>query len=603
MTGAGAPSALGRFAAKEHSAVWLALTALVLVFLPKYAAALTAMLFVAVGAALFAALGEPRDEPIRHGWPVLAAMVAPAVVLTISALFADSPALSLVGSVGQHAGAATWIAVAALGVAVLATSRPGDLGRISRAAGVFGAVLALAQLAESAGLYVISRGGAPAAGLFENSLSTGQVLIVCLFCAVAWCEAAPSQVQRAVAGACVLLIVAAVWNVGSVGTWVGLAAGVTVAGVLYALARARKVRANRLGLVPVVLAVLLVLVMGVVLGTSQPGALEKRLAAVSSDRLPVWHAARVDVLRSPLLGVGPEQFTAFTKWEPKADGGVNYASTYDPHNLLVYMLVSGGLLGFAALMFSSGVLGRAVLKPLETTPSIGRSLLVGGVAAWVVTVMFVWINPLAMALAVCLVAMLVEPEKGSGGAGIPARMAAIASAVAALVVIVGAFAAGAAFELRAGSQFDADGSMSTDLAYEALESSPDPQYAYVLGFMALREATNQQSFVRSDPRFADVEIALERDSEWHAALALMRFKLELLKLAEQPDKGWTLAESALDAGKQADPYTGFWDYYASQGAAAYGFSEEAERHAREALKHPLPDSAKTVLETQFGIAE
>ncbi|MRS11757.1 MAG: O-antigen ligase domain-containing protein [Actinobacteria bacterium] len=590
------PQRLARAAADEPVGIWLAFAAVAMALLPNPAATMTALVTIAIAVALTALL-RPMSHGLANDRFVLAALVAPALALTVSSVLASNPGVSFFGSTGQRAGAATWVLCAAFAAALLRTARRGDAGRTARAAACFAAVLALAAIADRFAVFGPIPAGSLPAGLLENTLSTGQVLVMGVLCAGAWGFSAPTRLQRAVSIACGAMCVVSIAYIGSLGTWAGLAVGVVTVAIVHAVSRAGRLRALSAGIGAAVAGLVAPAGMLLITGPAMPEGLQERLAAAASDRFPIWQSAASSAWRSPVFGVGPEQFTGFTTWGAVPPQSLSFTSTFDPHNLLLYLLVCGGVVGLGSALFACAVLARRALLPLEGRPSLPRACMVGALAGYLVSLLFSWVTPISLALAAAIVAALVAGRADGSPQSRPgAWLMRVPVAAVALAIAAGLFATGGIWEYRWGADLAEYGNPRIETTLAAAQDSPDPLYSIVTVQNSMNTSFAEgEPTPYDDPRFAVVVERLKTDADWHCTAAMTSFDLAVRDIRLGTANSWDAAGAALAAGEMADPRTGLWYYTGTAYAENLGFAAEARQYAQDGLAYDLPENVRAYM--------
>lgn len=589
---------LRRIAGDEPVSLALAATLLALAVSPKNGAALTGLLAICVFAA---ALGLLRGVTRDDGRMPLVFLV-PGFALVVSAVFAVNPVVSLAGVVTQRAGAVAWIAAGALGLVLALTARPGDAGRTARAAAVFCGLLGVAVVVEAIGLMSVARAPGPRAGLMENSLSAGQLLVVGLFCAFAWFSATRDVRQRTIAAASGIACLVGIVLVDSAGAWLGLAVGVAACVGTWLLARRDKLCPRGLSHVAGGLFAAASGALWLVFGLLGPSGIEQRLSEAANGRFEIWRTAAAAFERAPWIGAGPEQFSAYIAWDSVPGQTFEAVGTYDPHNLQLYLMAGGGLLAIAAFTAFLVVAVRAMLAPLRERASWPIAALVGAVAGWLATVMLVWVSPLALGVVFALIAPFMGVAGRGPKVGRVGTLVTIAAAVAAGVATY-VFATGAPAEYRWTRAMD-DSAITSDLALEIADGAHDPAYAIAATQRVLAETYSGQSSVPDAlDRLEPVVETLSRDAVWQVDAAFVRYQIEALRLSAVEDGSWAPVAAALDAGRLSDPLTGLWDYNGAVQAENLGFDPEALEYATAALRYELPDEVRAHLEARIAELE
>lgn len=604
---------------REVWAVAVALSLLAIALLPRNAAALTALLVAAVWPLLVAVL-RWRDVslPPRRSLIALGIAAVPVAFITVRSALAYDPRVSLIGTVGQHAGSLLWLtALCALGVAAL-TVRPGDLGRTSRAFAVAGAVLAVAGVLDRLGAFASIRYSTEPSGFMENSVSLGQVLVVAAGCAVAWALGSRSMVQRATAWITCGTVLGGLLVADSLGAWAGLGVGALVALAAYGLARAGKLGPVLVASVLVALLALSTVWLVVMLSDGVQPGFEKTLADVSNNRFRIWTSAVAQFRAMPVVGEGAEQFSAWVTWDVDPGPALRKIGTYDPHNLGLWWLLAGGIVGTLAALAAAWALLERSLALLAARPAWSVAALIAAVVGWTVSALFAWVSPLALMMAAVvsgmLVALVPQPQRvtapaadgvddvaASSTSGAPAlapgrgRVMAGVLAAAGILVAVGLFTAGVSYEYVWARSVDL-GQPDGGALVLAAAKTEDPSLASIAVdalFARVRTGGDGPMEVRTLTK--SIEPVLRRAAVWHIDAAFSLFSLETVDIGAKQQTDFTDVAAALDAGRKADPATGFWDTIGALQAESMGFTDAAKTLRAAALTHPLPPGAQQVL--------
>lgn len=504
----------------------------------------------------------------------LATAAVLAVAIAARSTFADNPAVSLWGVVGQHNGAALWV-LAALWLAagaMLADARAlrGVVGVVAAAGAVF-SVMTLVEVA-SGGV----RGWGSAAGAFENSTSAGEFGAVAVVAAVAWALYARSSHARVAAIACAALSGAGIVAAGSrVG--VAAVAGAAVFALVAWLARTQRAEAALAIGTPVAAALATGALVAGSTGALGDGAVQA-ISRLGTARDAIWRSAAAQVPHSPLVGRGAEQFSAWAAWA--FDGrALAYNGTYDPHNLVLSVLLAGGAV---ALVLAAGALAALVWALLSATRGAPRSLAQATLAAMpacVVTAgLFAWGAPAAVLAAAAIAGALLGASSRTGDASGPSR-AGIRIAIAATLVPAVAIVVLGARALPVERSFHLTHASASPEALVAMYGRfPDPAYAVA----ALDRMTAVQGGLY-DKTIKALLAASAKDSRWDVNRALLGLSADPTILPTSTDEYRRLITRARD-GMAADPASGLWYTVVAAEADRRGLGDDARRYATLALR-------------------
>jgi hypothetical protein len=322
----------------------------------------------------------------------------------------------------------------------------------------------------------------------------------------------------------------------------------------------------------------------VALAATSVGALganaQGSLGDIGTDRDAIWRSAVAQIAADPLIGAGPEQFSAWILWS--FDGAdLEFNATYDPHNAILGLALAGGipavLIGLAAAISMSFAhlstfhrLGRPrVLVPVMAVP-----------AALATSAIFVWTTPAALFVAALLAGCLLglNRESSDRQAGwsdhLLFRASAAAFAVACiLTAILSVLAIGPE------STFSSGRAENPDALQSLYRTWPDPAYASAALAASLARGESAQTG-SIDPQ------RLEADASWHVDLALRHVFVAAGEL-DGSDASWARFEASVQAGIAADPASGLWATLAAAQARRLDRESDTRRWIGEAKRHRL----------------
>lgn len=591
------------FMAREAVGICAAVTVVALAVSPRNAAALTALLVCALWPlGIAAARGFRAERPGAPALGALAAGCAAALFLLGRSMLSADARVSLVGAIGQHTGALVWVTAFVVALTAALAYRPGDLGRSARAIGVTAGVLGVAAVLDAAGLFSAVRFSAEPSGFMENSGSLGQLLALGAWCAAAWALGVRRPVQRVSAWTAVGACLAGLAVAQSTGAWLGLVIGGAVGVGALALARRTRLRGAFVAGVLVAVAAAGVAALAFAVSNGVSPGIEQQIADASNDRYMIWASAVAQTGQFPVAGAGAEQFSAWVDWELEPGPRLRKTGTYDPHNLGLYWLVSGGFIGAAVALIAVWSALAAALRTLAAAPAPPVAGLVAALSAWFVSVMLVWSTPLALVIAALVAGQLAAASPRLGGEGREAgpfaakgfdRAAIAVTAVAGVLVAALVVSFGAASEYRWAAAIDRQ-ALTPDIALAAALETGDPSFAALAAQSALGAPGASADSVRAT--LDALRPMLQAAADWHVDAAFELFTAEAAALDPEPPVDFSGPAEALASGKRADPASGLWDAVGAVQASVLGLDQDAAEFARAAARYPLPTGARAAVE-------
>jgi O-antigen ligase len=580
--------------------VLVGLTVVALVIAPLFTASSVGVWAMLVSAVVVALVRYRAAAPITKDTWTLIGVGALAIGLVVAtSLLAQDVTHSFFGKPGQRAGAITWVGMLLLFVVLVVRARPGDLGRVLRAVALASGVMAIAALVDSAGLIEVWRFSEEAAGLLESSISLGEVLALGAGCAAAWALSSRDAVQQALGWATVAIVVIAMLAADARAGLVALAAAVAIVAVARLAGPRTNTAMRAWGVALAAVAVALIAAGWFLIG---PDGLDRadQWAEFTNQRSVIWASGYGAAAQAPILGRGPDQFSAWAAWSSDPSVGLSKAGTYDPHNLLLAWFVAAG---FAGLLVAGVVAAAGLGRMFVTFHQRGYALAVGAVLAallgWSISLMFAWMAPIGAFLAVLVFASLLSAGDRAAHAPAPSRsvryvVTGIAAAVA-LGLLVGSWP-GSVSEYE-WAQRSASGTLDAAAVVQLAEASGDPSLAALAVGTLVQEAAQNPALAASNVELAErVEPILADASTWHVDAAYAGMLLRALMLGALEQGSWDDVDAYIQAGRRADPASGLWDYVAAVQAERLGEAELAREYATAALDYPQPDSVRPYLE-------
>jgi hypothetical protein len=137
------------------------------------------------------------------------------------------------------------------------------------------------------------------------------------------------------------------------------------------------------------------------------------VASFGTDRDAIWRSALAHFVRAPIIGAGLQQFSAIIQWTVSADGSFNAYATNDPHNIVLAVLLGGGILGLLLVATAVGAVLWAAADRADVTGDRRAASLVAAVPVVVIGAGLVnWISPAAMLVAAAVAGAWLRPKTG-----------------------------------------------------------------------------------------------------------------------------------------------------------------------------------------------
>ncbi len=307
------------------------------------------------------------DRSIRYSPTLIAAGVF-AVAAVVSTLFADVLPLAVMGEPGRYTGLVTWLCcMIVLFLSAQLVDAPSKLRSITDVTIVLGVIEAglgvLQRLQFDPLRLVFPEGQAwmlnQGVGTIGNPNHYATILIVPFVLAISDVLFLARGPRRWFGLGATVLIGTALVVAATRGAWIGAVAGLLVL-LLFAW-RSRRADGKAYGMVAG--AVVLSLALGFLL-IEMPQLTNRMnvsdstapvIEQISNGRIEIWRQTLAVIMRDPVVGVGPDSvYNAFKAAGKSA--GVLGIFTDDPHNLLLLITLSFGVVGLAvtlALLYTS----------------------------------------------------------------------------------------------------------------------------------------------------------------------------------------------------------------------------------------------------------
>ena len=349
---------------------------------------------IALGALAIAVAGAVRISrtrrlvlPVTPAWYAIGAFAG---ALTVATLVSPTPVWSVVGRPGRHTGLAmylVYIGLFAVTVRLYRDHSPQHLAKVLLLTALPVAVYGLGQAAgiEPFGWEAIE-GGPQVFATFGNAnfFSAWLGIVTPLGVCAALAGALPAA-WRAVGAVVTLLALAAAVASGSLQGPASALVGCVLVGGVWLFTTGGAVRRWRRALLAGGLAAAGVLVGGFVTGAGPFSAVRQGAQASLETRLPKWEVALAMFRDRPLLGSGLDHYASwYYTYRPEAVAAQDglERSVDSSHNVPLDMLVSGGVLLFAAYLAVIAVIGWALVVGLRRLEGPERLLLAGFGGAW-----------------------------------------------------------------------------------------------------------------------------------------------------------------------------------------------------------------------------
>ncbi|MFI5350953.1 MAG: O-antigen ligase family protein [Elusimicrobiota bacterium] len=441
-----------------------------------FAAEFTLAKFVTLNAALcLAAWGAAlRPEALAAGPTAFdAPLLAGLFVACLSAAASSDPSTNLLGRYDSWAYGLWSLALLAGVVQLAARSARGResvrAGWMIWTAAIVGGYGVLQKCGIDPVLHIHSLPGGRAVSLLGSPVDLGALLAL-VWPLSLWRLDSDRRPRSALAA---ILVAGGLIACGSRGAWLGAGAG---AAAYWLMSRRRPGEALRPSL-----GVPLAAVAGGIAWSFRPGA-----SVVDAARREVWKTALTAFVHHPWLGVGPDGFEdAFRRLRT-----ANYAALMTaqhnqayPHNDLLHVLASLGLLGAAVYAWLLGALAKAARRALEpeTSRPLAAALAAGVLALWV----NLEFNPVALevlvfaAIASGLLVSLGFPAEAPSRLPRPLYLAAGALATISLFYALGLARADAEYKRAAAAQASGSFAAARPLFARARKAAPC-ELSYIL---------------------------------------------------------------------------------------------------------------------------
>lgn len=223
------------------------------------------------------------------------------------------------------------------------------------------------------------------AAVFGNPIYFAAFLVIPLFLAIYEWE--KQQDKEIWYGLAAVVIFSGILTTKTAGALLGVVLGVFVSILVYYFGRYK----TKAGMI--VLGILAACIILGGLGVAKVPALKAKFKGNDAhDRLVEWRVALRGFKEKPILGVGPENFTYLA--DKYFDNSLSYANAFfdKPHNALLEVLVTTGVVGFTAyiVLIGSVLYGFYRLYKKDQISWFGFSVLVGGMIAYHVQNFFVF---------------------------------------------------------------------------------------------------------------------------------------------------------------------------------------------------------------------
>ena len=349
---------------------------------------------IALGALAIAAIGAVRIArtrrllvPVTPAWYATGAFAG---ALAVATLVSPTPVWSVVGRPGRHTGLAMYlvfVGLFAVAVRLYRNHPPQHLAKVLLLTAVPVAVYGLAQAAgiEPFGWDAIE-GGPQVFATFGNAnfLSAWLGIVTPLGAWAALARTLP-PVWRAVGALVALLALAAAVASGSLQGPASAVVGSLLVGGVWLFTTGGAVRRWRRPLLAGGVAAAGALVAGFLMGAGPFASVRQGAEASLATRLPKWEVALAMFRDRPLLGFGLDHYASwYYTYRPEAVAAQDglERSVDSSHNVPLDMLVSGGVLLFAAYLAVIAVIGWALVVGLRRLEGPERLLLAGFGGAW-----------------------------------------------------------------------------------------------------------------------------------------------------------------------------------------------------------------------------
>ena len=523
--------------------------------------------------------------------------------LALSSAMALNPSISFIGVVGLNNGTALFALGAVWFAAGIVCADARSLRRTLAVVGVSGGLFTGAAVIEALA-QGLQRAQGAAAGVFENSNSLGEFLAVAVVCSVAWALTATSPWPRRAGWGLGLVSIAGMAmttsRTGALGLALALAFAAAIVWLRPSPKKALALSVGFTGLAGAFTAVIAAASAGV-LGSG----VTRFVASFGTDRDAIWRSALAHFLRSPVIGAGLQQFSAIIQWTVAADGSFNAYATNDPHNIVLAVLLGGGVLGLILVATAVGAVLSAAVDRADVQGDRRAAALVAAVPVVVIGVGLVnWIAPAAMLVAAAVAGAWLRPKTGRRDPEAPTLSErrwyhALVAAMSAAAIVLAMFNG---LALKADAAYDSAPAKAGDIAAAAELEALYRQWEEP-GFISLSLRDLIPLALSGDASAARRARAFlaesSRDTAWSADLAVDQAVLAALDVSQRKES-FTQYEAVVTSARRADPSSGLWDALEAVQAGRLGLAAAARTHALDALRSPMDDQTRALMTRMAG---
>ena len=519
-------------------------------------------------------------------------------MLSVSSALSLNPSVSFIGVVGLNNGTALFSLGAVWFAAGIVCADARSLRRTLAVVGVAGGLFTAAAVIEAL-TQGLQRAQGAAAGVFENSNSLGEFLAVAVLCSVAWALTDKALWAKLAGWGLALVSIAGMAMTTSRTGALGLALGLAFAGAITWL---RPSRNKALGLsigVTGIAGAFTAAIAAASVGAFGAGVTHF-VASFGTDRDAIWRSAFAHLQRSPVIGAGLQQFSAIIQWSVAADGSFNAYATNDPHNIVLAVLLGGGIVGLLAVATAVGSVLWVGADRADRAGDRRVAALVAAVPVVVIAAGLVnWVAPAAMLAAAAVAGAWSRPKAVPLEPDAPGRVerhwynvpvVVMAAGAVVLAIFSGvAQKADAAYDAVAARSGDTGAAVQLEDLYRQWDE-PGFISLSLQDLIPLALSGDASAAKRADAFLAESS----NDAAWSADIAVDEAVMAALDVSQRK-RTFSQYEAVVAGARRTDPSSGLWYALEAVQAGRLGLTAEARARALQALRFPMDEQSRALM--------